>query len=63
MLKDCTKLKYIDIGFNREDQEADKAFRSEIKFYTKMKSRAMQADANYSKIMRSCDPNQMFDKL
>ena len=63
VLESCTSLKQVILHFTREDEEADKAFKSEIKFYTKMKAKAEGKKKAYAKVLHSCEPTQMFDKL
>lgn len=43
-----TGLKKVGLAFTKdEDKESDKAFKAEIKFYTKMKSKAKQEQDTY----------------
>lgn len=64
MLKNGTVLKKVGLTFTKDDdKESDKAFKAEIKFYTKMKSKAKEIGDDYKKVMRSCDPTQMFENL
>ena len=63
-LRDCTVLKKIGIHFNKADlQDDDKEFKSEIKFYTKQKTKMQAQKDNYRRTMRSCEPAQMFEDL
>lgn len=63
LLRQHTVLKKISLSFANKDNDANDVFKSEIKFYTKMKSQAKNKEDKYKKVMRSCDPTQMFENL
>lgn len=64
MLKNGTVLKKVGLAFTKDDdKDSDKEFKAVIKFYTKMKSSAKSQVDDYKKVMRSCDPTQMFENL
>jgi len=48
MLRQGTVLKKVGLTFTKDDdKDSDKAFKAEIKFYTKMKSKAKQDADSY----------------
>ncbi len=63
MMKDCTKLKRVNIKFQRENLEDDQVFEKEVRFYSKNKSKHQAKLDEYKKVLRSCDPSQMFENL
>ena len=63
MMENNTNIRRVKLYFAREDQEADKEFEQEVRFYTKMKSKAVGKGKDYEKRLKSCDPTQMFEHL
>ena len=53
----------VELKFSRESREEDEMFVEEINFYTGMKAREQQKQDEYRRVLRSCDPTQMFDNL
>ena len=63
LLRQGTKIKFVNMVFTREDLEENQTFQSQVNFYTKMKAQRQQKMENYSKIKHSCDPDSMFSDL
>ena len=57
----ASRLKHVDIKFERENHAADDEFKSEIRFYTKMVQKKQLTMESYCKVLNSCDPKSMFD--
>ena len=58
-----TRIRKVKLNFTRKDQDEDKEFENEVKFYTKMKSKEMSKQKDYNKRLKSCDPAHLFENL
>lgn len=63
LLKESTTLKKISLNFTREGEDVDDRFKKEVRFYTGMKAKNQTKMDEYRKVLRTCDPNNMFDNL
>lgn len=63
MLKNGTKLINVEMSFTCDKTPEDEEFVNEITFYTGIQSNEEQKINDYKKILRSCEPTQMFSNL
>ena len=62
-MKNHTNIKHVNLHFIDEDSDTNKAFSSEVLFYTGMKAKNQTKMADFMRVLRGCDPSQMFENL
>ena len=58
-IKRYTELKKVNIVFERDEEDSNKEFRSEVKFYTKKKVQRQKKLEEYEETLESCNPAVM----